>query len=65
MNKSIDFSNISQAALNAAETLLAGWLPNGKRDGHEYKALNPTRADMWGSDSFCIGAKRDSICVNT
>ena len=45
MNKSIDFSNISQAALNAAETLLAGWLPNGKRDGHEYKALNPTRAD--------------------
>lgn len=45
MNNTIDFQGIANAALNAAHTLVPSWLPQGRRDGHEYKALNPTRAD--------------------
>jgi hypothetical protein len=41
----IDFKEINEAALNALPTLLARWLPAGKRIGKEYVALNPTRAD--------------------
>ena len=41
----IDFKAIASAALSRADSLLRQWLPDGKRDGHEYKALNPTRAD--------------------
>ena len=41
----IDFKEINEAALNALPTLLARWLPGGKRIGKEYIALNPTRAD--------------------
>lgn len=41
----IDFKSIADAALNAADMLLSAWLPQGKRHGHEYQALNPTRAD--------------------
>lgn len=41
----IDFSAIAENALNHIETLLSAWLPNGKKHGHEYQALNPTRAD--------------------
>jgi hypothetical protein len=40
-----DFSRINQAALSALPTLVARWLPNGKRVGREYIALNPRRAD--------------------
>lgn len=45
MSKSIDFEGIANSALNAASTLVPMWLPQGRREGHEYKALNPTRAD--------------------
>lgn len=41
----VDFRRIAAAALASLESLLMDWLPDGKRDGHEYKALNPTRAD--------------------
>ncbi|MCC7041097.1 MAG: hypothetical protein IT516_12385 [Burkholderiales bacterium] len=41
----IDFQLVAAAALAALESLLAEWLPTGRREGHEYKALNPTRAD--------------------
>lgn len=45
MKNNIDFESIKQAALNAADRLLSAWLPHGHREGHEYKARNPTRAD--------------------
>jgi hypothetical protein len=41
----INFEAINEAALRALPTLLARWLPGGKRVGKEYIALNPTRAD--------------------
>ncbi|MDR0249851.1 MAG: hypothetical protein LBI35_00815 [Burkholderiales bacterium] len=41
----IDFKYIADAALASIDQLLPEWLPHGRREGHEYKALNPTRAD--------------------
>ena len=49
----IDFSAIASAALGLAESLLAEWLPSGKRDGHEWKSVNPTRADR-SAGSFSV-----------
>lgn len=43
--KSLDFQAINAAALAALPDLLAGWLPDGKRQGGEYVARNPRRAD--------------------
>ena len=40
-----DFRAINKAALRALPDLLARWLPDGKRIGHEYVALNPRRHD--------------------
>ena len=40
-----DFSAINGAALAALPALLARWLPDGRLQGDEYTALNPTRAD--------------------
>lgn len=45
MPPSIDFARIAQAALSSAASLLQEWLPGGRIEGGEYKALNPTRAD--------------------
>jgi hypothetical protein len=41
----INFKVINRAAQQALPILLARWLPNGKRVGREYVALNPTRLD--------------------
>ena len=41
----IDFQLITREALSRWNILLLQWLPGGKVDGHEYKALNPTRSD--------------------
>ena len=41
----LDFKNAASAALAAADNLLAEWLPSGRYKGHEFYALNPTRAD--------------------
>jgi len=43
--KKIDFPRLANAALSQAKNLLARWLPDGERHGHEYKATNPTRTD--------------------
>jgi hypothetical protein len=43
--RSIDFRAVSQAALGHAETIVARWLPDGRRDGAEWTARNPKRAD--------------------
>ncbi|HEX2998835.1 MAG TPA: hypothetical protein VHR86_01155, partial [Armatimonadota bacterium] len=40
-----DFDQIDAALLPRADTLLNEWLPDGKLSGHEYTAINPTRAD--------------------
>ena len=50
---SIDFKGLADVALGNAERLLASWLPEGHRDGHEWKALNPMRADH-SAGSFSI-----------
>lgn len=39
------FSQVKSAALSCIESVLSRWLPGGKRQGHEYLALNPTRPD--------------------
>jgi hypothetical protein len=41
----IAFARIAAAALNHADILARRWLPGGKREGAEWVALNPTRAD--------------------
>ena len=40
-----DFKQITAAALSSIERILSHWLPEGKRNGHEYQAINPTRSD--------------------
>lgn len=45
MSDRIDFRTIADAARASFESLLLEWLPGGRREGHEFKALNPTRAD--------------------
>lgn len=41
----IDFKRIADVALSRWNVLLPKWLWGGKLDGHEFKALNPTRSD--------------------
>lgn len=41
----IAFRRIAEASLVAADTLVPRWLPEGRREGAEWIATNPTRAD--------------------
>ncbi len=41
----IDFDGISTAALANADVIVRRWLPDGRRDGDEWVARNPRRAD--------------------
>ena len=41
----IDFAGIAAQVLGFSESFLAEELPDGKREGHEWCALNPRRAD--------------------
>lgn len=41
----IDFSAVSNAANAALASLVQDWLPDGKREGAEWVARNPTRGD--------------------
>ena len=45
MTGGIDFAAVNGAALANLPSLLARWLPDGRRDGREYIARNPCRAD--------------------
>ena len=47
------FDIIKAAALSSIESVLNQWAPGGKRQGHEYLALNPTRSDS-KAGSFSI-----------
>ena len=53
MTERIDFARIADAALGRAEQLLAVWLPQGRREGHEWKSVNPMRSDR-SEGSFSI-----------
>ena len=55
----VDFKLIAAAALASIGSLLSSWLPDGKKAGNEYKALNPTRADdKTGSFSIRLSGTR-------
>ena len=41
----IDFELINRKALEMLPEILTRWLPDGRYEGREYVALNPTRAD--------------------
>ncbi len=41
----IDFRKIAEAAAASSETILRRWLPDGRREGGEWVAHNPKRAD--------------------
>jgi hypothetical protein len=43
--QTVDFHAVNKAALSALPVLLARWLPGGQREGREYVARNPRRAD--------------------
>jgi hypothetical protein len=52
----VDFSRINAVALACLPSILARWLPDGRRRFHEYTALNPTRNDRTAG-SFRINLK--------
>lgn len=41
----VDIARVNRAALASLPTLLARWLPDGRREGDEWVARNPRRAD--------------------
>jgi hypothetical protein len=41
----IDFARVNAAERGALPALCARWLPDGRREGREWVARNPTRAD--------------------
>lgn len=43
--RKIAWRRIAEASLAAADTLVPRWLPEGRREGAEWIATNPTRAD--------------------
>ena len=53
---SLDFHAIAAAALERAETLVPDLLPEGRRQGVEWVAVHPTRADS-GLGSFSVNLR--------
>ncbi len=45
MSHKVDFAAVNAAALATLSSILSRWLPDGYRQGREWVALNPTRAD--------------------
>jgi hypothetical protein len=55
----LNFPKINRAALVSIHNVLAGWLPDGRRQGNEWVARNPTRADRTtGSFKVNLGSGR-------
>ena len=52
-NRKINYGAINRAALAGLPDLCAQWLPDGRRLGNEFVALNPRRDDR-GHGSFRI-----------
>jgi len=44
-NNKPTFEQVKDSSLAGIESILSNWLPNGKRKGHEYTTVNPTRTD--------------------
>jgi hypothetical protein len=42
----IAFQRVADAALGHVDSIVPRWLPNGKREGREWVAINPTRNDQ-------------------
>ncbi|WP_049721076.1 DUF927 domain-containing protein [Gilvimarinus polysaccharolyticus] len=57
MGNKLNFKAVADAALNCAEAVCSHWAPDGKKQGHEWVARNPVRADN--------SARSFSINVNT
>ena len=57
----LQFALINRVALRELPALLARWLPDGKRRGHEYLARNPRRADRH-LGSFSINLRTGRWC---
>lgn len=49
----IAFARIADAARNSADAIVTRWLPDGRREGREWVARNPKRADK-GLGSFKV-----------
>lgn len=45
MGRKIAFRRIAAAALGNADTIVRRWLPDGRREGPEWVAINPNRRD--------------------
>jgi hypothetical protein len=43
--RKIAFQRIAAAALGSGDLIVRRWLPDGKREGPEWVAINPTRSD--------------------
>lgn len=43
--RSIDFRRVAEEAAAHAQAILERWLPDGRREGGEWTARNPKRAD--------------------
>jgi hypothetical protein len=54
--KSVDFDAVNQAALTHLPSLVRTWLPDGRRQGGEWVALNPRRNDR-SPGSFCVNLR--------
>lgn len=55
----IAFARIAGEALRHADALARRWLPDGRREGHEWVALNPRRGDhRRGSFKVNLGSGR-------
>jgi hypothetical protein len=52
-----DYSHLAAAALPHLPQLLPCWLPNGRRIGAEWVALNPTRNDT------ALGSFKINVCT--
>jgi len=57
----IAFASIAVAALAHADTLTRRWLPNGRREGAEWVALNPTRTGK-RKGSFKVNLRTGRWC---
>jgi hypothetical protein len=56
-SRRIAFSCVATAALSCSDQLVRRWLPDGRREGAEWVAINPTRRDG-RTGSFKVNLKK-------
>jgi len=56
MARPVDFVAVNAAALRSLFPILQRWLPDGRLQGHEWQARNPTRADKHAG-SFSVNIR--------